>query len=85
MLIDRSRESTLFKRLTMWNIFRPGLCCIKSRNTSIVCYILWGVIRIICMDLNGSGCGPVIGSYEHSNKPLDTRKCREFLEHLSYY
>jgi hypothetical protein len=32
------------------------------------------------LDLFGSLQGPVVGSCEHSNKPLDSVKGREFLE-----
>jgi hypothetical protein len=37
------------------------------------------------MELFGSRHGAVAGSCEHSNKPLVSIKCREFLDYLSDY
>jgi hypothetical protein len=34
----------------------------------------------------GLGYGPVAGFYEHSTKPLGSKKCREFFDqHSNYY
>jgi hypothetical protein len=44
-VVCRSRDSTLFKRLTVWKLFRPGLSCIKTWG----CYsvlILYAIYRL---------------------------------------
>jgi hypothetical protein len=37
-------------------------------------------LKEIGLDLSGSGLGPVEGSCEHGNEPLDSIKCWEVLE-----